>query len=142
MKREAMTHMPFGAGPHVCLGAKFALAQMKMALVSILHHYTFVLSPKTEVKSPAASIWNLASLQMCMEFLIGHAWTSVYNVNLVCTLAIVRPPSINYSVCLLRWMVFPPQVPLRIAHSAAADVPLNGVVLLILPRNTTVTPTL
>ncbi|CAI8046134.1 Cytochrome P450 3A29 [Geodia barretti] len=81
MKREAMTHMPFGAGPHVCLGAKFALAQMKMALVSILHHYTFVLSPKTEV-------------------------------------------------------------PLRIAHSAAADVPLNGVVLLILPRNTTATPTL
>ena len=67
MKREAMTHMPFGAGPHVCLGAKFALAQMKMALVSILLHYTFVLSPKTEVKSPAASIWNLPSHQMCMD---------------------------------------------------------------------------
>ena len=49
MKRSEMTHMPFGAGPHACIGIKFAMAQIKMALISILHHYTFVLSPNTEV---------------------------------------------------------------------------------------------
>ena len=49
MRRDAMTHMPFGAGPHTCLGTKLAMAKIKMALIAILRHYTFVLSPKTEV---------------------------------------------------------------------------------------------
>ena len=52
MKRGAATHMPFGAGPRTCIGMKFSLTMIKMALIAILRHYTFVLSPKTEVRCP------------------------------------------------------------------------------------------
>ena len=43
--------MPFGAGSHKCVGTKFALAQIKMALVAILRHHTFALSPDTKVRT-------------------------------------------------------------------------------------------
>ena len=48
-KRPKLAHMPFGLGPHNCLGMKFALLEAKLALIGILRRFTFVQSPETEV---------------------------------------------------------------------------------------------
>ena len=46
--REA--YLPFSTDSHNGIGMKFALAEIKMALVAILRHYSFVRSPNTEVR--------------------------------------------------------------------------------------------
>lgn len=45
--RENGTFLPFGDGPRICIGLKFAYAQMKAGLVAVLRDYEIALSPKT-----------------------------------------------------------------------------------------------
>jgi cytochrome P450 len=42
-------YMPFGAGPHVCLGAQFAMMSMKVALACILQRFQLNLVPGTRI---------------------------------------------------------------------------------------------
>jgi cytochrome P450 len=41
----AYAYFPFGAGPHVCIGSAFALAEMTLVLATVLQHYRFALEP-------------------------------------------------------------------------------------------------
>lgn len=42
-------YLPFGTGPRNCLGMRFALVMIKLALVEVLQSYSFLVCEETEV---------------------------------------------------------------------------------------------
>lgn len=49
-KRDRFAFLPFGGGPHVCIGAQFATMEATVILARLLSHYKFSLAPGHEPK--------------------------------------------------------------------------------------------
>ncbi|XP_073988994.1 cytochrome P450 6a2-like [Rhodnius prolixus] len=47
--RSNFTYMPFGDGPRICVGMRYSLLEMKLALAKIIDNFKFTLSPQTKV---------------------------------------------------------------------------------------------
>ncbi|XP_072169147.1 cytochrome P450 3A14-like [Diadema setosum] len=48
-RHHPLAWLPFGAGPHNCIGLRFALMETKMAVVRVLQKYRFETCPQTEI---------------------------------------------------------------------------------------------
>ncbi|XP_063930103.1 probable cytochrome P450 6a23 [Zophobas morio] len=46
-KRHHYSHIPFGEGPRICIGARFGLMQSKVGLTTLLKNYKFTVNKKT-----------------------------------------------------------------------------------------------
>ena len=53
---KPFTYVPFGFGPRICFGMRFALLEGKMALVRVMQQYRFDVSSETEVSVHSSSL--------------------------------------------------------------------------------------
>ncbi|XP_050305705.1 cytochrome P450 6A1-like [Anthonomus grandis grandis] len=71
---KEFTYLPFGEGPRMCLGLRFALVKTKFALASLLRNYSFRLNKKTELPLRIATDRLISGVK-------GGIWVDVQEVH-------------------------------------------------------------
>ena len=72
--RPRFSYLPFGAGPRICIGAAFAMAEMMLMLATIAQRYTLRLAPGHKVE-PQGLITLRARYGLKMT-IKSHDWTA------------------------------------------------------------------
>ncbi|MBO0778814.1 MAG: cytochrome P450 [Ktedonobacteraceae bacterium] len=56
LSRTSYEYLPFAAGPHRCIGAEFALQEMKVVLAMLLQRYRLAIVPNTRVEPKGSNL--------------------------------------------------------------------------------------
>ena len=104
------TYLPFGIGPRNCIGMRFALLVIKMALVRVMQNFRFEVSPETEVsvvtkRKPNGFI--LCEIFVFLQKLFWVFWTSVLK----------SAQESIWEVVIKPWMLATSNAYLNISHS-------------------------
>eukprot|EP00094_Tigriopus_californicus_P011152 TCALIF_10762-PA protein Name:"Similar to Cyp6a8 Cytochrome P450 6a8 (Drosophila melanogaster)" AED:0.09 eAED:0.25 QI:14/0.25/0.2/1/1/0.8/5/0/459 len=62
-----LTYRPFGGGPRFCIGQRFALIEMKMAVAKLLTNYQISTSPQTHLKFDKGSPFMLSYPELVLR---------------------------------------------------------------------------
>ena len=62
------TFHPFGAGPRVCIGQRFAMVEMKLCIAKLLQKYRIEATPETEMKYEKGELFLVAFDNMKVKF--------------------------------------------------------------------------